>query len=155
MRPYPFLLVWAAAVIAALAFVAEAFADDAPPQTEVRICGGTLPATSLLSNHDAPCYEYTITATDRAHPGLLNHNTDDEFRHVYYLGGDPACIFTADYHHETGGFLVDHQDGGRDCNASTPNGQCAYIAQGYAIFAVTGQSCSQASVPICTGLYCI
>ena len=133
------------------------WADDDPPQTEVRICGGTLPATSLLSNHDAPCYNYTITATDIAHPGYLSHRSDDQFRHVYWKGGDPACIYTGDYHRATGHsvFYVTDQAGGRNCRDSTNDGQCAYIATGYAIFAVTGQGCSQAGVPICTGPLCI
>lgn len=143
------LLVWALAVT-------DGFADDDPPQTDVRICGGTLPVTSLESNHDAPCYAYTVSATDPDHPGYLSHNSDDQFRHVYFRGGDPACIFTGDYHRATGHgvFHVTGQGGGRDCNASTPDGQCAYIAEGWAIFAISGRSCSQAGVPICQGAFC-
>ena len=132
-------------------------ADDSPPQTEVRICGGTLWITSLESNHDAPCYSYTISSTDKDHPGYLSHSSDDQFRHVYFKGGDPACIFTGDYHRATGHsvFHVTDQDGGRECNASTPDGQCAAIAPGYAIFAVTGGSCSQHDIHWCEGGLCI
>ena len=143
---------------AALTFIAVSLlADDSPPQTEVRICGGTLPITSLESNHDAPCYSYTISSTDKDHPGFLNHNDDDTFRHVYFKGGDPACIFTASYHRATGHsvFYVTDQGGGRECNANTPDSQCAYIAQGWAIFGVSGGSCSQHDIPICTGPLCI
>ena len=133
------------------------WADGDPPATQVRICTGTLPATSLLSNHDAACHDYTIASTDTRHAGYLAHNDDDTFRHVYFRGGDPACIFTGQYHHATAAsvFYVTDQGGGRDCNAGTPDGQCAYIAEGWAIFAVTGQSCSQADVPVCTGPFCI
>ena len=131
-------------------------ADD-PPSTELRICGGTLPATSLLSDHDAACYDYTVSSVDTQGADLLNSNDDDTYRHVYYRGGDPSCVFTARLHHSPDHdqrFLTE-VSGGRDCNASTPNGQCAYISSGYSVFAVTGQSCSQAGVPLCTGPFCI
>ena len=134
-----------------------AFADDDPPSTDLYVCSGTLPATSLRDNHDAPCYPYTVSSTDADHPGYLGHNNDDTFRHVYHEGGDPACIFTGTYHRATGHsvFHVTEQGGGRECSAGTPDGQCAYIAEGWAIFAVTGGSCSQHGIPICTGTLCI
>ena len=138
------------------------FADDSPPQTEVRICDGTLPATSLLSNHDASCFDYTVAATGKLAADLLNHDDDDTFRHVYFRGGDPACIFTARVRYPNPDDpswartrVLSDIAGGRECNEHTPNGQCAYIAPGYSILAVTGQSCSQAGVPICTGPFCI
>ena len=143
-------------------FVLQAHADDDPPSTELRICTGTLPATSLLSNHDAPCHDYTSTSTEKLAADLLSHDDDDTFRHVYYRGGDPACIFTAkityadpDEPSWARTRIESDVSGGRECNAGTPDGQCAYIAQGYSILAVTGQSCSQAGVPLCTGPLCI
>ena len=130
---------------------ARAHDEDAPPSTSVLVCGGTLPVSSLRSNHDAPCYSYDIGATEKADADYLGHRTDDEFRHVYYQSGDPSCVFTAG---RSGERLVDIA-GGRDCNADTPDSQCAYIAEGWAIYGVTGGSCSEAGVPICTGIYCI
>ena len=151
-------------VAAAFTFIGInlAMGDDSPPQTEVRICDGTLPATSLLSNHDASCYDYTINAVEAQAGDILNHNDDDTYRHVYFHDGDPACIFTARVHYTNPDdpswarhrYLTE-VSGGRECNASTPNGQCAYISSGYAILGVTGQSCSQAGIPSCTGPFCI
>ena len=145
-----------------LAVSKAAFADDDPPQTELRICGGALPATSLLSNHDGSCFDYTVSAVETYAGDLLNNGDDDAYRHVYYRGGDPACVFTARVHYPNPDEpswkqtrLLSQVAGGRECNAGTPNGQCAYISSGYSILAVTGQSCSQAGVPICTGPFCV
>ena len=77
-------------------------------------------------------------------------------------GGDPACVFTARVRYPNPDEpswartrVLSDVAGGRECNASTQDSQCAYIAQGYSILAVTGQSCSQAGVPLCQGPFCI
>ena len=155
-------LTWLLLAGVMLGFIAHTvMADDSPPQTEVRICDGTLPATSLESNHDASCYGYTINATEKLAADVLNHNDNDTFRHVYYKSGDPACVFTGNVHYTNPDDpswarhrALSNIAGGRDCNAGTPDGQCAYIAQGYTILATTGGSCSQVDVPICQGLFC-
>ena len=141
-----------AAVLIVLAVVAQAvLADDDPPQTGVVVYNGPLPGESLPSNH-ANAHHYAVTATDKARGDLLNHNDDDTFRHVWYAGGDPACIYTANL--RVGSGDVYGISGGRDCHEHTPSGQCAYISEGWTIFAITGQSCSEAGVPLCTGPFC-
>ena len=118
--------------------------DAAPPQTTVKVCEGTLPATSLLGHHDAPCPTFVISAQDAAAPDYLGHAADDTFRHVYRISGDPACVGTGK-----------PLGSGRDCTVdSAPEGQCAYIAQGFGIYAVTGGSCSEKGVPLCGGIFC-
>lgn len=156
MRAILYLLALAAALS-----LGEARADDDPPSTKLRICTGTLPATSLLSDHDGACHDYTVSAQGRLAADLLNHDDDDTFRHVYFRSGDPACVFTASIRYPNPDQpswartrVESNIAGGRDCSASTPDGQCSYIAQGYAILAVTGGSCSQHGIPLCTGLFC-
>ena len=118
--------------------------DAAPPSTTVKVCRGALPSTSLIGNADAGgCITYDVGAVDRSAPDLLNSNDDDTFRHVYWLSGDPACV-------GTGKPLTS----GRDCSRDSPDGQCAYIAEGYALYAVTGGSCSEAGVGLCSGPFC-
>ena len=48
---WPLAIAVTAVLLAGMVLAPLALADDASPQTELRICGGTLPATSLLSNH--------------------------------------------------------------------------------------------------------
>ena len=118
--------------------------DAAPPSTTVKVCEGTLPATSVLGHHDAPCPTFVISAQDAGAPDYLGHAADDTFRHVYRISGDPACVGTGK-----------PLGSGRDCTVdSAPEGQCAYIAEGFAIYAVTGGSCSEHGVPLCGGLLC-
>ena len=143
-------------MLALIGVVHLARADDAPPSTKVSICGGTLPVSSLKSNHDGPCYTYTVSATQLQSADYLGHRDDDEFRHIYFEGGDPACLFTARRHvNPEGSVWLTDISGGRDCNDDTPDTQCGYIAEGFAIYAVTGMSCSTAAVPICQGPFCI
>ena len=117
--------------------------DSEPPSTRLLVCGGSLPATSLRDNADGSgCHVYDVGSTDRRAPDLLNRNDDDEFRHVYYESGDPACVGT--------GKPV---ESGRDCGPGEPQ-QCAYISEGFSIYAVTGGSCSQHTIGLCTGPFC-
>ena len=152
----------AVVVVGALALAVQAVADDDPPKTSLTVCTGTLPATSLLSDHDGACYDYDVSATEKLSADLLNHEDDDTFRHVYWREGDPACVFTARVRYPNPDQpswartrLLSDVSGGRECNRQTRDGQCAYIAQGYSILAVTGASCSQAGVPLCGGPFCI
>ena len=132
-------------------------ADDAP-STRLKVCSGPLPSLSLRDNAEGGCHDYTVSYPHGVHddpgflPDYLNNRDDDTFRHVYFEGGSPACVFTGKRLTRTAG-RISNVDGGRDCNAGGPQ-QCAYIAQGYQIYAVTGKSCSEAGVPICGGLFC-
>ena len=159
---------WGKGIVIALLAVAclliawHVAASAPPPQTTLKVCTGTLPATSLLSNHDGSCHTYDVSATEKLAADLLNHEDDDTFRHVYYRGGDPACVFTARISYPNpdepswARTRIEHDvSGGRECNAHTPDGQCAYIATGYSILAITGASCSEAGVPLCGGPFCI
>ena len=123
----------------------DTFVGDAePPSTTLKVCGGTLPSTSVLGDHDAPCHTYEVSSTDPGAPDLLNSDDDDEFRHVYWMAGDPACV-------GTGKPLASGRDCGPDDGAA---GQCAYISEGFAIYALTGASCSQHGVGLCSGPFC-
>lgn len=120
--------------------------DPQPPSTTLKVCRGTLPSTSVLGNADADpgCLTYEVGATDRRTPDLLSHDDADTFRHVYWQSGDPACVGTGK-----------PLGSGRDCSVdSRPEGQCAYVAEGYALYAVTGGSCSEAGVGLCSGPFC-
>ena len=119
--------------------------DSAPPSTTLKVCRGDLPSQSVLGSADAGCLTYEVGSTDRAHPDLLAHNDDDTFRHVYRISGDPACVGTGK-----------PLGSGRDCTIdSAPEGQCAYVAEGFAIYAVTGGSCSENGIALCSGPFCI
>ena len=119
--------------------------DAAPPSTTLKVCRGDLPSLSVLGNADVGCLTYEVGSTDAAHPDLLSHDDADTFRHVYRVSGDPACVGTGK-----------PLGSGRDCTVdSAPEGQCAYIAQGYGVYAVTGGSCSQHGVGLCSGPFCI
>ena len=128
-------------------FAFPTYADDDPPKTKARICDGPLPSLSLDGSAEDGCYGYDITATGLEHPDYLTHEDDGTFRHVYFNSGDPACIFTADPH----GNGVKHVSGGRDIN---PDERVAYIAEGWHIYGISGKSCSEAGIPLCSGLFC-
>ena len=117
--------------------------DAAPPSTTLMVCRGNLPSLSVRSASNGGCVSYEVSSTDRSAPDLLNRNDDDQFRHVYWMGGDPACV-------GTGKPIAS----GRDCAASDPDGQCAYVSEGYSIFALTGGSCSEHGVGLCEGPFC-
>ena len=79
-----------------------------------------------------------------------------DFRWFFHAGeavsssGNPtACVFTA---RKVGGRLVD-VGGGRNCGGG-PAEQCAYIAEGYHVWAVSGLSCTALGVPLCSGPFC-
>ena len=121
----------------------DAIGDAAPPSTRIMICGGSLPATSVRDNADGSgCHIYDVGSTDRANPDLLNRNDDDEFRHGYYISGDPACVGT--------GKPV---QSGRDCGPGEAE-QCLYVAEGFSIYAVSGGSCSEHAIGLCEGIFC-
>ena len=148
--PIDTVLTWGCAIVLAFALALMAFnaaADDNPPKTRVHICDGPLPSLSLDCGAEGGCQDYDVNAASMAHPDYLNHKDDDTFRHVYWRNGDPACVFTAD----PNGDGVKHVSGGRDLNERE---RVAYIAEGWHIYAVTGQSCSEAGVPLCGGLFC-
>lgn len=115
----------------------------APPSTRLMVCGGSLPSTSLRDNADGSgCHTYDVGATDPAKPDVLSHNDNDEFRHVYRVSGDPACVGTGP-----------PMGSGRDCAPGGPD-QCGYISEGFTVLALTGGSCSEHGIGLCTGLFC-
>ena len=123
-------------------------ADDDPPKTSISICGGGLPSLSLRDAAQDGCKSYDITATDPEHPDYLEFD-QTAFRHIYYVSGDPACVGTGSYP------LKGKFDSGRDITtdpAESP--QKAYVAWGFAVYGITGKSCSEAGVSMCQGGFC-
>ena len=121
----------------------SAFADDDPPKTTLTICDGGLPSTSLLGSAQGGCHSVDVTGVEVEHAPQIAYQPQS-FMHVYRDAGDPACVFTRDSRGNPGG--------GRDCRPE--DHQCAFIAMGWHVFAVTGQSCLQAGVAQCTGPFC-
>ena len=153
---------WRRALYAILAIVVlfflsavlqKTFADDEPPATTLEVCRGPLPSLSLWHNAQDGCVRFVVNATEADHADFLSRGGDNTARHVYVLEGDPACVGTLDVRH------AGRLHSGRDCVPSgngTPDPiQCAYIAQGYALGAITGASCSQAGVEPCAGPFCV
>ena len=132
--------------------------DDAAPSTTLEVCAGPLPSLSVRDNAEDGCQTYTVSYSQGVHaapdflPDYLSSKDDDTFRHVYFIAGSPACVFTGSKRTPHAGRISD-VDGGRDCNSGGPE-QCAYVSEGYRIYAVTGKSCSEAGVPICGGPFC-
>ena len=124
--------------------------DAAPPATTLKVCRGPLPSLSVRDSAQDGCVSFVVNATDPTAADYLSQGGDNDARHVYGVSGDPACV----------GTLPERKrgplDSGRDCipPGSGDGVQCAYIAQGYALGAVTGQSCSQAGVGACSGPFC-
>lgn len=121
--------------------------DATPPSTVVQVCSGPLPSLSLIGTAQNGCTLYTISSTDRQKPDYLDTDDWNTFRHVYYVSGDPACIGTGK-----------PLGSGRDCGPNqhlVHQGQSAYIAQGWALYGVTGGSCSEYDVPLCQGPFCV
>ena len=123
---------------------AKVFADDDPPKTTLTICDGGLPSTSLLGSAQGGCHSVDVTATDPLHFAQIAYQAQS-FMHIYRTSGDPACIYTKDSR--------GRPDAGRDCRPE--DHQCAFIAMGWHTYAITGQSCQQAGIAECEGLYCI
>ena len=120
-------------------------ADDSPPSTRLEVCRGSLPSLSVEHSAQYGCVPYTVTSIDPANPDHLVKNDDwNNFRHVYFKGGDPACVGTL-----KNGRL----DSGRDADVGGDS-QVAYIVEGFGLYAVTGGSCSEHKVPQCGGPFC-
>ena len=135
----------ALAVIVLLVACGAVWGDDDPPATKMTMCRGALPSLSLRADAQDGCVIFTVTATDPMRPDYLSKGGDDTFRHVYWEDGDPMCIGTLQ---ET------HLAAGRDCDADSLHDACAYIGRGWRVYAITGQSCSQAGVEPCLGGFC-
>ena len=127
----------------------QAFADDDPPQTAINICSGGLPSLSTEGSAQDGCHIDAVTAVHPAHAPRIAYFAQS-FSHYYWHEGDQACIFTRD------GPGHDHgrPGSGRDCRPGTTDQQCAYIGEGWPVFAITGQSCTEAGIPLCGGLWC-
>ena len=149
---WPYFASWAAllavcGVVYGSLLYSLAYADDPPPSTTLQSCRGPLPSLSLRDNAQDGCVSFDVGATDPDDPDHLAKGGKNTYRHVYFVSGDAACVGTLD----KGGRL----DSGRDCSADDePSGQCAFIAQGYELFAVTDGSCSQHGVTPCEGFFC-
>ena len=131
-----------------------ALEDAEPPSTTLQVCSGGLPSLSLLGSAQNGCHSVDVSATEVASADQILY-FPQSFSHVFRDGssaGDPACIFTAQPGDHPGEVQVGTASGGRDCRPE--DHQCAYIAQGWHTWAVTGQSCMEAGVPACTGPFC-
>ena len=128
----------------------EELADAEPPSTTLQVCSGGLPSLSLLSSAQNGCHSVDVSATEVASADQILY-FPQSFSHVYRTSGDPACVFTAPAVDRPGD--LHGATGGRDCRPE--DSQCAYIAEGYHTYAVTGQSCMEAGVPACTGPLCV
>ena len=126
--------------------------DAEPPSTTLQVCEGGLPSLSLLGSAQDGCHSVDVSATSVASADQILY-ASQSFSHVYRQGGDPACIFTAQRGDHPGEIVAGTATGGRDCRPEDT--QCAYIAEGYYTFAVTGQSCQEAGVPECGGPLCV
>ena len=135
-------LFWCAALVLMLVVVHGVGADDSPPKTTLTVCSGGLPSLSVRDNAQGGCHSVDVTATDVESADKILYEPQS-FSHVYMSGGDPCCIFTG---------TRNAPDGGRDCRPE--DSQCAYIAEGYVTWAVTGKSCQELGVPECGGLFC-
>ena len=124
-----------------------AWADDPPPSTSLLLCRGPLPSLSLRGNAQDGCVSFDVGATEPERPDHLAKGGRNTYRHLYFVEGDPACVGTLDGE----GRL----DSGRDCSRDDlPSGQCAFIARGYEVYAVTDGACSQHGVGACSGPLC-
>ena len=123
-----------------------AYADEPPPQTTIKVCGGPLPSLSLDGGAESGCLDIHINETDPTHPQYIGH-CQTCFRHIYYEAGDDACVGTGPYpiHGRFGS--------GRDLNRNDTQ-HVAYIAEGWAVFGVTGQGCDEAGIGNCHGDFC-
>ena len=125
-------------------------ADDDPPQSTLTICTGGLPINSLLGSAQGGCHDVEITSTTIEDARLIGYEPQ-AFSHEYYVSGDPGCIFTAEPK-TMNTPKPETASGGRDFRPH--DSQVAYIAEGWHTYAITGQSCTQAGIPLCGGIYC-
>ena len=151
--------IWLAVIVAVLVVASLVShyvkADDAPPKSTLKVCGGPLPSLSLDGGAEGGCFTYDVSATSIHDPGAppdhLAHDDEDEYRHIYFVEGDPACVMTGYLHR--GARFPYALGSGRDLNRSSQE-HVAYVAQGYGIFATTGASCSEIGVSLCRGGFC-
>ena len=121
------------------------------------------PPTHLHVRYSAASYGVPYTAgADVVPPGASLADAvqvggeSADFRWFFHAGeavqgpNPTACVFTAD--RGADGRLT-NIGGGRNCGGG-PSEQCAYIAEGYHVFAVSGLSCTALGVPLCGGLFC-
>ena len=85
---------------------------------------------------------------DVQHATVVDDDTGG-WRHVYWESGPQACVFTArmdESHHLT------EIGGGRECGPDRGAGRCAFIGQGYTVFAASGGACPAFRVAGCSGI---
>ena len=128
----------------------KVFADDDPPESVLSICTGGLPVESLQGSAQFGCHDVQISATEVEDARLIGYEPQ-AFSHEYFVSGDPGCIFTAEPR-TMNTPKPETASGGRDFRPG--ESQVAYIAEGWHTYAITGQSCQQAGIPLCGGLYC-
>lgn len=86
---------------------------------------------------------------DVQHATLIDDDTAG-WRHVYWQSGPAACVFTARMDED--GHLREVA-GGRDCGPNDAGARCAFIEQGYPVFAASGRTCTGWRIGGC-GLVC-
>ena len=118
-------------------------AQDEPDPVRLRITYGSLP--SLVSGTDHAVIQPTETLHDAKYVGS---NIDGTFRH-YYLEGGVGCLFTGN---PDGAGGVKDVGGGRSCTVVGES--CAYISEGYHVYALSGETCSAYGVGECQGPFC-
>ena len=121
--------------------------------------GGSLPSLSGdgETGGDGGRGEDTIQVLPAGTHFVARHGTTiaphpPEFRHLVHESGPAGCVYTGELRTPTG--LVLHSGGGRECPRAPGDRRCGYIAQGYSVFAVAGQSCAAAGIAPCTGPFC-
>ena len=76
-----------------------------------------------------------------------------EFRHAFWEGGSPGCLFTADRMPD-GRPNFSTIGGGRSVPHTPSDHRAGYFSQGYHIFALAGASCEQFGIEPCGGPFC-
>ena len=152
MTEHPFVIFrWlflGMALAAALAGLASGQTDGSAADVTLRV---SLSDYALIDNGDVGQHYPTVPVGEHVQDAILIDGHLDAFRYVYGHGDSPTpvCVFTArmqeDHHlHDVGG--------GRNCGGARGDDRCAYIAEGYALYAVAGGECSRFNIPACTGI---
>lgn len=126
---------------------APAQTDGSAPNVEIRVSRSPNLFDDGGAGEDYP----SVPVGQSVHDAVLVDGHEDAFRFVYGHGSDPTpvCVFTAtmreDHHLENVG-------GGRECGGARGDDRCAFIGEGYAVYAVAGGMCARFGVQPCSGI---